>query len=46
MGRRGRKWQNVIINTYNFEKVKRFKYLGGVITVDNDVTEEIKGRIQ
>jgi len=45
-GHRDRIGQNVTIDTYNFERVERFKYLGATITVDNDVTEEIKGRIQ
>lgn len=44
--RRDRIGQNVTINTFNFERVQRFKYLGAVITADNDVTEEIKNRIQ
>lgn len=44
--RRDRIGQNVTINNYNFERVQRFKYLGAVITDDNDVTEEIKSRIQ
>uniref|UniRef100_A0AAR5PYV5 Reverse transcriptase domain-containing protein n=1 Tax=Dendroctonus ponderosae TaxID=77166 RepID=A0AAR5PYV5_DENPD len=38
LGRRDRIGQNVSINTYNFERVERFKYLGATITVDN-ITE-------
>lgn len=44
--RRDRIGQNVTIDTFNFERVERFKYLGATITTDNDITEEIKGRIQ
>jgi len=44
-GNRDRIRQNNTIDTYNFERVERFKYLGATITADNDVTEEIKGRI-
>ncbi|CAG9839827.1 unnamed protein product [Diabrotica balteata] len=39
--RKDRIEQNVTVNTFNFERVQRFKYLGAVITADNDVTEEI-----
>lgn len=46
MGRRDRIGQNVTIYNLNFERVECFKYLGATITADNDVTEEIKGRIQ
>ncbi|CAG9830357.1 unnamed protein product [Diabrotica balteata] len=44
--RRDRIGQNVTIDPYNFKRVESFKYLGATITTDNDITEEIKGRIQ
>lgn len=37
--------QNITIDTYNFEVVQSFKYLGSVLNVTNDVEEEIKTRI-
>ncbi|XP_048525765.1 uncharacterized protein LOC125505633 [Dendroctonus ponderosae] len=46
LGRRDRIGQNVSINMYNFERVERFKNLSATITVDNDITEEMKERIQ
>lgn len=44
--RRDRLGQNVSINNYNFERVEQFKYLGATVTADNNITEEIKGRVQ
>ena len=38
--------QNITMDTYNFECVSQFQYLGAVITSDNDVSSEIKMRIQ
>jgi hypothetical protein len=29
----------------NFDRVQQFKYLGGVVTEDNEISEEIKARI-
>lgn len=43
---RDRIGQNVTIGDFNFERVNSFKYLGAVITADNDITEEVKARIQ
>ena len=43
---RDRVRQNVTMDTYNFESVQKFKYLGAFITSNNDMTEEIKARIQ
>lgn len=40
-GRRNRIGNNVIINTFSFERVKRFKYLGATIAGDNVFTEEV-----
>lgn len=38
--------QNITVNTFDFERMQRFEYLGAIMTVDNDVTEEIEGRFQ
>lgn len=46
MGRRGRLGQNVTFDTYDFDRVGLFKYLGATIIADGYVTEEIKGGIQ
>lgn len=43
---RDRLGQNVTIGTYNFERVSEFKYLGAIITADNNMNKEIKARIQ
>lgn len=43
---RDRLGQNVTIDTYNFERVSEFKYLGTVITADNSMDKEMKARIQ
>lgn len=37
--------QNVTIDTYNFEVVQSFKYLGSMLNVTSDIGEEIKMRI-
>jgi len=37
--------QIVTMDVYNFEHVPTFKYLGAVITADNNMQEEIKQRI-
>lgn len=37
--------QNITIDTYNFEVVQSFKYLGSILNVSNDVEEEVKMRI-
>lgn len=44
--RRDRVGQNVTMGEYNFERVATFKYLGATIVQDNNLTEEIKVRIQ
>lgn len=44
--RRDRLGQNMSIGQYNFERVQRLKYLGATVTADNNIAEEIKGRIQ
>lgn len=33
---------NVTMNRYNFENEKKLKYLGAIITTDNDIGSEIK----
>ena len=38
------RWKNVK-NFENFERVETFKYLGGIVTENNDVSEEIKARL-
>lgn len=43
---RDRIGQNVTVNTFSYERVLRFKYLGVLITADSVFTEEIKGIIQ
>ncbi|XP_060518457.1 uncharacterized protein LOC132697179 [Cylas formicarius] len=43
---RGRIGQNITMDTHNFECVNQFQYLGAVITSDDDITSEIKARIQ
>lgn len=40
------KKQNVTINTYNFEQVEHFKYLGARITANNNKMEKINMRTQ
>jgi len=45
-GRGDRVGQNVTMKEYNFERVTIFKYLEATITQDNNLTEEIKVRIQ
>lgn len=44
--RRDRIGQNITMDEYNFERVKKFKYLGTMLTENNDGTEEINSRIQ
>ncbi|XP_048521741.1 uncharacterized protein LOC125504187 [Dendroctonus ponderosae] len=34
------------MNENNFENVTQFKYLGSIITADNDISEEIKSKIK
>ena len=36
---------NLIVDTYTFEKVKEFKYLGTMITVGNKINVEINKRL-
>lgn len=43
---RDRVGQNITIDDYNFERVKKFKYLGTTLSEDTDGTEEINCRIQ
>ncbi|KAJ4433364.1 hypothetical protein ANN_15623 [Periplaneta americana] len=43
------KWGNskdITIGDYNFERVTNFKYLGSIITEDNNTTAEIKERLK
>jgi hypothetical protein len=37
--------QNLIIDNKSFEKVNKFKYLGVILTSENEVKEEIKSRL-
>ena len=37
--------QNIVIENLSFEKVEKFKYLGVTVTNTNDISEEIKRRI-
>ena len=37
--------QNITMDTYNFEVVQAFKYLGSILNFTNDIEEEIKTRI-
>lgn len=43
---RDRVGQNVTMGEFNFERVNSFKYLGAILTSENDTSEEIKARIQ
>lgn len=43
---RDRLGQNITMDDYNFERVKKFKYLGTTLTENTDGTEEINCRIQ
>lgn len=45
-GRRDRIGKNITVNAYNFTRVHHCKYFGPTINTDNDITIEIKGRIQ
>jgi hypothetical protein len=37
--------QYLIVNNYKFEKVNKFKYLGTLITANNNLTQEINHRL-
>ena len=37
--------QNLIIDNNSFEPVSKFKYLGVILTNENDIKEEIKSRL-
>ena len=37
--------QTIVIQNLSFEKMEKFKYLGGTVTNTNDIREEIKRRI-
>ncbi|CAG9838923.1 unnamed protein product, partial [Diabrotica balteata] len=37
--------QNLTIRDYNIKSVKIFRYLGSLVTADNNVSEEVKRRI-
>lgn len=41
---RSRIGQNIKIGDYNFEVCQSFKYLGSVVNVQNDISEEIRER--
>jgi hypothetical protein len=43
--RPGHPSQNLTIDSYNFERVDQFKYLGGIITSENDSTPAVRERI-
>ena len=43
--RPGHPSQNLTIDSFNFERVDEFKYLGGIITSENDSTPAIRERI-
>lgn len=42
---RDRIGQNITMDSYNFECVRQFQYLGGTIYLDNDSNEEIEAQI-
>jgi hypothetical protein len=37
--------QHLIVNNYTFEKVNEFKYLGTLITANNNLTQEINHKL-
>lgn len=44
--RNDRQEQYIEIEEYKFKRVPQFKYLGSIITKDNDVKTEVSSRIQ
>ena len=38
--------ENIKIGSNSYEKVKTFKYLGSLLTIENSIQEEIKSRLK